>query len=329
MNTSKVCTKCNNVKETTEFLKRSDQPDKFTSHCKKCISLYHKEYCNTKEGFLKTLYRHAKIRVKDGKEFTITYQYFLEILKKQEEKCYYLNIKLTFKQFSDWQCSLERLDQSKGYIEGNIAFVCLELNVQQQWTIEKINNFVELISIKHKSNIIIDEKPNKTRCKVIKELINDIEHIKCTHCNIFKLQNEYTKVIGQGCKECIKNRGINRRATLSGAIVNIFNNCKKRHNKFINKNRITEEFNITYEYLIDLFNKQNGLCAYSGIPLKTSGYWKLSLERINSKNGYTKDNVCFICQELNSTDRSCMNDNATGSGGWSKEKIDYIKKINN
>jgi len=51
----------------------------------------------------------------------------------------------------------------------------------------------------------------------------------------------------------------------------------------------------------------------------------ISLERINTGIGYTKDNIVFICEELNSADRSAStslhNLEKRGHGGWTKEKF--------
>ena len=55
--------------------------------------------------------------------------------------------------------------------------------------------------------------------------------------------------------------------------------------------------------------------------------WICSLERIDPLKGYTKTNVCLICIEWNSADRTCMakKENMNGSCAWSKEKFEYFK----
>lgn len=56
------------------------------------------------------------------------------------------------------------------------------------------------------------------------------------------------------------------------------------------------------EFLFNLFKSQNGLCAYTSIPLKIKNpkrYEVLSLDRIDSKKGYTKDNVVWVCNAVN------------------------------
>lgn len=64
------------------------------------------------------------------------------------------------------------------------------------------------------------------------------------------------------------------------------------------------EFNITIEYLWDLFLKQNRRCALSGVQLIFSMSRKLgettaSLDRINSDKGYIEDNVQWVHKDVN------------------------------
>jgi hypothetical protein len=66
------------------------------------------------------------------------------------------------------------------------------------------------------------------------------------------------------------------------------------------------EFDLTREYLVRLWNKQQGNCAVSGIPMQTeSGTresknpYRASLDRINNKKGYVKGNVRFTTHWVN------------------------------
>lgn len=57
------------------------------------------------------------------------------------------------------------------------------------------------------------------------------------------------------------------------------------------------DFNITAEFLWDLFKKQNGKCAISGLNIildKTA-----SIDRIDSFKGYTQDNVWWVHRDVN------------------------------
>lgn len=67
------------------------------------------------------------------------------------------------------------------------------------------------------------------------------------------------------------------------------------------------EFNIDEDYIVNLYEKQMGLCALSGIELympKTSfeerdGFRTASLDRIDSKKGYIEGNVQWVHKQIN------------------------------
>ncbi len=63
------------------------------------------------------------------------------------------------------------------------------------------------------------------------------------------------------------------------------------------------EFDLTPEFLWDLFLKQNKRCAYSGMELEFKpqkrGRSTASLDRIFSQYGYTKDNVQWVHKDIN------------------------------
>lgn len=75
--------------------------------------------------------RNAEIR---NLEFNITIEYLWELFLKQNRKCIYTNIELKFstsKQITkgfEQTASLDRIDSSKGYIEGNIQWIHKDVN---------------------------------------------------------------------------------------------------------------------------------------------------------------------------------------------------------
>lgn len=65
--------------------------------------------------------------------------------------------------------------------------------------------------------------------------------------------------------------------------------------------RKKHEFDITPEDLYELWEKQNGLCAYSKQPLnnEVNHLQMASLDRIDSKIGYVKGNIQLLCFAVN------------------------------
>lgn len=57
---------------------------------------------------------------------------------------------------------------------------------------------------------------------------------------------------------------------------------------------------LTEEYLLELYDKQEGRCHISGIEMSLGTYhnWQLSVERLNESEPYNKDNVVLIIREL-------------------------------
>ena len=76
--------------------------------------------------------------------------------------------------------------------------------------------------------------------------------------------------------------------------------------RLLSKNAKTRKmiFDISLEYCWDLFVKQNGKCAITGLKLLMSTYKSkientASLDRIDSKRGYTQDNVQWVHKNIN------------------------------
>ena len=64
------------------------------------------------------------------------------------------------------------------------------------------------------------------------------------------------------------------------------------------------DFDITKEFIKELYLKQDGKCAISKIPMTyIAGSGKhitnVSIDRIDSNKGYTKDNVQLVCSQVN------------------------------
>ena len=64
------------------------------------------------------------------------------------------------------------------------------------------------------------------------------------------------------------------------------------------------DYNLSEDFIIKLFQKQNARCAYSRTPIKLypddSEAKLFSIDRINSNRGYTMDNVVLTTKEINS-----------------------------
>lgn len=62
------------------------------------------------------------------------------------------------------------------------------------------------------------------------------------------------------------------------------------------------KFDITPEFLLDMWDRQNGRCYYSNLPMSfdRNDLYTVSIDRIDSNGGYTKNNVVLSCWSINS-----------------------------
>lgn len=100
----------------------------------------------------------ARSRSKSRGETTdLTLEYLKEIWENQKGLCSYTNIKMEMPRSSQdedikkspTKLSLDRIDPSIGYTQGNVEFVCYCVNVMKNdFTKEEMINFIDLIKNK-------------------------------------------------------------------------------------------------------------------------------------------------------------------------------------
>ena len=161
----------------------------------------------------------------------------------------------------------------------------------------------------------------------------------CRHMQFQKPLSEYNRNIKLGrhnfcSRSCaIKFSNSVRQKTekmiqAQNNLKNYANNHKDEYSPFryllrTVRNRF-KEFNLTLEDLKILWEKQNGICPYTGIKLKLPSYTtkvpieeRASLDRIDSTKGYVVGNVQYVSTPINFL-KGTMSDIQT------KE---YLKKI--
>lgn len=93
------------------------------------------------------------------------------------------------------------------------------------------------------------------------------------------------------CKRCAKESRQRITSTLSGRVRASVKKTRTRN----------KESTITEEDVYRLLEKQNGLCALSGVPLDTkiNNPYTMSIDRIDPSKGYTPDNIQLLCWAVN------------------------------
>lgn len=181
---------------------------------------------------------------------------------------------------------------------------------------KKFTELIKLLNINHKPNLQDFSKKEikytRTKCDI--KIIDSIEYKKCCKCETYK---DFTCFRNNRimCKECENKRSINYKSTPRGNLIKLLNGMTASSKQ---RGHYLPEF--TFDDLVELFNKQNGLCFYSGIPMAFGSYkeisWTISAERLDNSIGYTKENVVLVCWEFNVPHTQ-----------WSKEKVQLIKNI--
>lgn len=168
----KTCTKCGQEKNIEEYHKKTSSKDGHSPWCKNCTSEVNKKYYSRsdvkqkrKEKWQDPIYRekenkkqrlrnknnpeskiinHARARAKKyNLEFNITYDDI-----KIPDVCPVLGIDIFVGngKFHDGSPTLDRIDNSKGYIKGNVKVISWRANsIKRDATLEEIDKIINYI----------------------------------------------------------------------------------------------------------------------------------------------------------------------------------------
>lgn len=222
--TVKHCSKCKIDKPIEDFYRRTDKHDGYQDHCKICDDEKKRAYKSTLNGRLRGLLQHAKAsakkRTNEASEFNLSYDDLISLWKKQNGKCYYSNIVMTFT--GSWKVSLERLDPKLGYVIDNVALICIEFQNQCNWSKDKVNDMLNILNQNIKENPIDFDESNAR-----KNIRNTEKHkLKCNTCNIVKTKEEMK--CNTICKACHNQENKSYREAPRGCLHRLVQAAKKR-----------------------------------------------------------------------------------------------------
>jgi hypothetical protein len=139
----------------------------------------------------------------------------------------------------------------------------------------------------------------------------------CQGKELNKTEFNNDKYTGDGlqsvCKKCQLHKTNVTYSKFDSFILKILNDCKSRVKKKAAKGRILE-MDIDKDFIIDMYNKKKGKCKITGNEMTFNAINEkddddschiinrnnISIDRIDSSKGYTKDNVRLICAIINS-----------------------------
>ena len=117
--------------------------------------------------------------------------------------------------------------------------------------------------------------------------------------SLFFKHNQTSDGYHSWCKECcnVGNQKSRNKvnSTIEGRAKIFLQNAKKSAKKR------GQEFSLGIIDVVDFWHNQKMICAYSGIEmtLEAGKLNTVSIERINSNIGYTKENTILVCQAIN------------------------------
>ena len=96
------------------------------------------------------------------------------------------------------------------------------------------------------------------------------------------------------CRECIKQKRYEWHGTLRAHLFSLMNKAKKRG----------REFTLDEYWALQQWEKQDGLCYYTGTKMTHShgngrSWTNVSIDRIDSNQGYTPNNCVLCCTGFN------------------------------
>ncbi len=303
------CKVCEIEKESDKFFKDAGTKTGYRNNCKSCFKLVQKKYNNVIED----------IDVLEGNKTCSTCK--IEKSKKEFSRDKHNKDGL---QVRCKLCAEKIRNKNKEESENVTKKTCKDCNKEKE-----INNFS-----KSKSGKFGYANECKD-CRKIKRSKHNFKSDKvglkkCAACKVKKDKTEFhtdkhnTDGLNSSCKKCRFNTQNKYLSELKNYFKKIFkdlrNNAKKRNIKV----------EITLDDIKELYDKQNGICIYTGEKMTHLGHQNketknghiyntnnISVDRIDSKKHYIKDNIQLVCAQVNRVKYDMNHD----------EFLDMVKKI--
>lgn len=260
-----TCNSCLSNKHRSLFFNKKTYFNNKENICKKCNieCMQKRRQMSTQRqiigAMINTCNARTKKWIKMGRTgcgiVNITIDYVLFLDKSQNSRCIYTKSQFVWK-YSHENCpSIDRIDSSQGYVQGNIQLV------------SKISNVAKC------------DMSEEAFCKFRKLLSANL---------YLKLTRPTDKII----------------LSVSDSFLNKL--VKTSKYSAIKRNEINGtrgEHEVTKELLLDVAQKQNNKCSYTGVELKwetsSDKMFRASIDRKNSKLGYTRDNIQLVSFAVN------------------------------
>jgi hypothetical protein len=209
-------------------------------------------------------------------------------------------------------------DIRNGAIARNLSF---EITIEQAWQLYQDQDGKcalsgEKISFDINTSFAKGRKPTASLDRINSKLGYTLDNIQWVHEDVNWMKQDFTQEeFIEWCNK-VNNHSLGLTSYNNDIELQIRSHHKNwrgygnlsmmRYTKYAyNAKRRSHVFNLSIEYLWQLFIKQRGLCALSGIPInfhtksRETTNSTASLDRIDSLKGYIENNVQWIYKDLN------------------------------
>ena len=281
-------------------------PDAFRkgqSWCKTCENAHGRAYRQTLRGNAVVLCNAARGRAgKRGLSTSLDIEHVLHTLTRQEGCCAYSGVPMEIRSpYSNWRMSLERSNNAEGYVRDNCILVAAEFNSPDMSRLPGVKP---------------EHVHGSAQWSALK--IQTVGRAWSLRLDIQQLEADVTGALHDGSSDSL----------LEGPLL------LRRRSKILSSNARTHArrrglpCEIAYTDVVQRLLEQGGRCFYSGVPLQykhSHRDWNMSLERLDNRWGYVKDNYVLIAAEFNTTDHSRRaRTDVLGSSQWSLAKVMHV-----
>lgn len=277
--------------------------------CKDCERHAATTYRRTLRGKVLKLLSSARRR---GRQKDLPFQLqlhdVLEMLMKQEGRCAYSGIAMeVLAPFSHWRMSMERKSNADGYVKDNCVLVAAEFN---SGDFSKCKG-----ARKHEV---------RGTAQWSKEKVAMVGGAGTASVSLSQLEAD---VEAAWSPPRIRSTGDENyryfyHRTLRGKAKSLASSAKSRSAKR------EQQCEIEFGDILRMLLEQGGRCFYSGVPLQYDQVhvdWVMSLERLDNRRGYVRENCVLIAAEFNTTDLSKLATcEVQGSPQWSRAKAMHV-----
>lgn len=269
----KLCRKCNTEQVLSEFYVEKNGVT--GSKCKTCLAAHNKiwQKNNSEKREIQRkrqkvnnparfLYQSSKIRARQKNlEFNIQKSDIII-----SEKCPVFNTEFTYNRDRATSPSLDRIDNSKGYIKGNV------------------------IVISYRANELKRDSSVEDLTKII-DFYQNIDNYKSNLSNIELIEQSRQKYSWHAIQDPVERSRLRRLEYKNNVTDGMLSHARFRAKQF------GREFNLTHSDI-----KIPKVCPIFGIPLEISGdniETSPSIDRIDNTKGYIAENIIIVSYKVN------------------------------